>query len=186
MSTKQRRDAQAARQSGRFRPKAHSSALDDKSFNARCKRENELYDAKNKTANEPAPPATMNKHDEPARPRPVASAPDEILASFSRLDPDGSPAALRISISRFERGSCIHARRWSRSRDGKWHPTREGVTFNHKELEVAIAALEKAKRLLAVPPVNPEGSDGHSAPEAKGEPTADEVSAPCVPPWEGR
>jgi hypothetical protein len=66
------------------------------------------------------------------------------LATFPRSDTE----EIRLEIATYEGRRFINARKWFRTAEGKWLPTKAGVSIRTRELSEWIEALTGAESLL--------------------------------------
>ena len=62
--------------------------------------------------------------------------------------PHGRRDQLRISISSYKGRRFINLRVWYRGDDAQLRPTQQGITFQPKQLETIISALQDTKERL--------------------------------------
>lgn len=64
------------------------------------------------------------------------------------VQPHGRNDQLRISICSYRGARFVNLRVWFRGTDHKFRPTKTGVTFQPRQLDSIIKALEETKRRL--------------------------------------
>ena len=90
------------------------------------------------------------------RPAPAADPPDEVLLELPRGghgDPPGAPREQnRVAARSFKGTQFVDFRKMYLATDGRYLPTKIGMTIRAKELDAVIVALLRARRALGLPP----------------------------------